>query len=129
LHFQTLPSYAALYRQQVNSKEAARFFAAMPEPLHVSPLLLYEFRQSVRFQVFLHSNDQQKGYGKSEAEAALAMARKNIASGALVIVPADWVDVHAIAERISANIPTKQDSGLLMFSTLRRRCTWARGNS
>ncbi len=92
----------ALYRQQVNSKEAARFFAAMPEPLHVSPLLLYEFRQSVRFQVFLHSNDQQKGYGKSEAEAALAMARKNIASGALVIVPADWVDVHAIAEQISA---------------------------
>jgi predicted nucleic acid-binding protein len=92
----------ALYRQQANSKEAARFFAAMPEALHVSPLLLYEFRQSVRLQVFLHSKDKQKGYGKPEADAALAAVQMNISIGALVIVPADWADVHAIAERLSA---------------------------
>lgn len=92
----------ALHRQQANSGEAARFFAAMPEELHISPLLLYEFRQSVRFQVFLHSKDKLKGYGKPVADAALAKAQMNITSGALVIVSADWADVHAIAERLSA---------------------------
>ena len=41
----------AIYRKQVNSPAAAAFFQKMPEPLIVSSLLLYEFRQSVRFQV------------------------------------------------------------------------------
>lgn len=40
----------AIYRKQVNSPAAAAFFQKMPEPLTVSSLLLYEFRQSVRFQ-------------------------------------------------------------------------------
>ena len=92
----------ALYIQQVTSREAARFFAAMDEALPVSPILLYEFRQSVRLQVFLHSKDKSKGYGKTEANAALAALQANIGSGALVIVPADWADVYAIAERLSA---------------------------
>src|SRR5258706_13638613 len=92
----------ALYRQQDNSPEAARCFAAMPEALHVSALLLYEFRQSVRFQVFLHTKDKKKGYGKTKADGALANLQSNIAAGALVIVPADWAAVHAIAERLSA---------------------------
>jgi len=43
----------------------------MPEALHVSSLMLYEFRQSVRFQVWLHSRDKSRGYPKPIAEAAL----------------------------------------------------------
>ena len=91
----------ALYRQQENSSEAARFFRAMPEALHVSPLLLFEFRQSLRLQVFIHSKDPRKGFSKTESDAALAALQANIASGALVVVPADWTDVYAIAERLS----------------------------
>ena len=43
----------AMYRLQVNSPEAAAYFAAMPGPLEVTTLLLYEFRQAVRFQTGL----------------------------------------------------------------------------
>ena len=39
----------ALYVRQDNSSRAAAYFQKMPEPLSVSGLLLYEFRQSIRF--------------------------------------------------------------------------------
>ena len=73
----------------------------MKEALHVSALLLYEFRQSLRFQVFLHSKDRRKGFGRVEADGAVARLQANIAAGALVIVSADWAEVYAIAERLS----------------------------
>ena len=40
----------ALYVRQDNSLMAAAHFQKLPEALPVSGLLLYEFRQSVRFQ-------------------------------------------------------------------------------
>ena len=45
----------ALYRFQVNSAVAARHAAQMPEALHVASPLLFEFRQSLRWQSFLHT--------------------------------------------------------------------------
>lgn len=92
----------AFYRKQVNSSQAAAHFAEMPEALHVASPLLFEFRQSVRWQVFLHSKDPGKGYDRTTAQAALAKLQGEIASGAVVIVPVDWADVASIAERLSA---------------------------
>ena len=91
----------AMYVRQTNSEEAAAHFQTMPEPLHISGLLLYEFRQSVRFQVWLQSRDKNKGYPESVAEAALAKFQSNLDMGALVIVSADWAEVHRLAEGIS----------------------------
>jgi predicted nucleic acid-binding protein len=70
--------------------------------LHVSGLLLYEFRQSVRFQIWLHSRDKQKGYPQTIAEAALAKLQVNMDAGAVVVASVDWADVHRLAERLSA---------------------------
>ena len=53
----------ALYRLQANSSEAAAYFATMPGPLEVTTLLLYEFRQAVRFQIRLHRHDAARGLG------------------------------------------------------------------
>lgn len=91
----------ALYRQQHNSPQAAAYFKAMPEALHVTGLLLYEFRQSVRFQVWLHAQDKTKGYPQGIAEAALGKLEANMEAGALVPVSADWPDVHRLAETLS----------------------------
>ena len=93
----------ALYVQQDNSVAAAAHFQAMPEVLHVSTLLVYEFRQSVRFQVWLNSQNTGKGYPKNIAEAALAKFEANMEAGALKIVTADWPDVHRLAETLSKN--------------------------
>jgi len=92
----------AFYRRQDNSPEAAAYFKAMPEALHVSSLLLYEFRQSVRFQIWLHSRDKTKGYPQVECDKALADLETDLNSGAVEIVPADWAEVHRLAEEISA---------------------------
>jgi predicted nucleic acid-binding protein len=91
----------ALYVRQNNSPAAAAHFNSMPEPLHVSGLLLYEFRQSVRFQIWLHARDKNKGYPQNIGEAALAKFQANMEAGAIVNIAADWPDVHRLAETLS----------------------------
>jgi predicted nucleic acid-binding protein len=91
----------AFYRRQDNSPRAAAYFKAMPEALHVSGLLLYEFRQSVRFQVWLHARDRSKGYAQADCDRALADLQTDLDSGAVVPISAEWPDVHRLAETIS----------------------------
>ena len=91
----------ALYRPQDNSPQAAAYFKLLPEALHVSGLLLYEFRQSVRFQVWLHARDKTKGYPKAAGERALADLQDDLDTGAVVVAPADWLAVHGLAETLS----------------------------
>ena len=93
--------FCALYVRQDNSPAAAAHFKAMPEALHVSSLMLYEFRQSVRLQVWLHARDKSRGYSQTIAEAALGKLQSNIEAGAIVTVSADWPDVHRLAEILS----------------------------
>jgi predicted nucleic acid-binding protein len=92
----------ALYRRQDNSAEAAAYFKATPEALHVSSLLLFEFRQSLRFQVWLRAQNPPKGFPQADCDQALADLQSDLDSSVTVIVPADWSDVHHIAERLSA---------------------------
>ena len=91
----------AFYRRQDNSTAAAAYFKAMPEALHVSGLLLYEFRQSVRFQVWLHARDKAKGYPQADCDRALTDLQTDLDTGALAVVTADWPDVHRLAENLS----------------------------
>ena len=92
----------ALYRPQDNSPVAQKYYAAMTEPLAVSGLLLYEFRQSLRFQAWLHGQNPKKGIPAREVEKALADLESNLTSGAVLTVAAEWADVHRIAERLSS---------------------------
>jgi predicted nucleic acid-binding protein len=92
----------ALYRRQDNSPQAAAHFKTMPEALHVSGLLLFEFRQSVRLQVWLHARDKSKGYPQADGARALADLKTDLDTGALVVATVNWPDVHRLAETISA---------------------------
>jgi len=91
----------ALYRQQDNSPAAAAYFRAMPEALHVSGLLLFEFRQSLRFQVWLHARDKSKGYPQANCIRALADLQTDLDNGTVVMAAVDWPDVHRLAETLS----------------------------
>ncbi len=91
----------ALYRLQANSPDAAGYFAAMPDPLEVTSLLLYEFRQAVRFQIRLHRHDPSKGYSREEGAKMLADLKADLVSGDVITVPAPWHQVHLAAERLS----------------------------
>jgi predicted nucleic acid-binding protein len=91
----------ALYRLQANSRQAAAFFTAMPEPLEVTTLLLYEFRQAVRFQIRLHRHDSEKGYPRAEGIKMLADLKSDLVTGQIMMIPAPWPQVHLAAERLS----------------------------
>ena len=92
----------AVYRSQDNSPDAAAHFKALTEPLHVTGLLLYEFRQSLRFQVWRHTHDPKQGISETDCDNALADLQSDLDSGAVVIAAADWADVHRTAERLSS---------------------------
>lgn len=92
----------ALYREQDNSREADELFDTLTEPLALTSLLAFEFRQSVRYQTALYAKDRRKGYPQAEGARMLADLESDLASGALVIVPTEWPEVHSIAERLSS---------------------------
>jgi len=92
----------ALYRWQVNSRQAISYFGTMTEALHVTSLVLFEFRQSIRLQEFLHRRNPRLGFDRATGQAAFAKLQVNITSGALVLVAADWNDVIQIADRVSS---------------------------
>lgn len=91
----------ALYRLQANSSDAAAYFTAMPGPLEVTTLLLYEFRQAVRFQIRLHRHDPSKGYPHAEGTKMLADLKSDLVSGVVITIPAPWPQIHLAAERLS----------------------------
>jgi len=91
----------AIYRSQSNSPLAAAYFEAMPGPLEVTTLLLYEFRQSVRFQIRLNRHDPAKGYPRPEGIKMLMDLKADLVNGAVVIIPGPWPLVHSAAERLS----------------------------
>jgi len=91
----------ALYRHQANSPQAAAYFQAMPGPLAVTTLLLYGFRQAIRFQIRLHRLDPNKGYSKPVGTKMLADLKSDLISGAVVLIPGAWPQVHSAAERLS----------------------------
>ena len=91
----------ALYREQDNSKEADAYRDRMTDPLRVSTLLEFEFRQSIRLQVWLHGQDRKKGYRQAEADQMLADWESDIAAGHVEIIPTDADAVLRMAEHLS----------------------------
>jgi predicted nucleic acid-binding protein len=92
----------ALYREQENSRTADRLMQREAVPVHVSSLVLFEFRQSVRLQSFRFSRDRTQGYSKTEALRMLEILQSNILAGRLMIPPVeDWAEVYSIAEELS----------------------------
>ncbi len=97
----------ALYVAQSTSTRALAFMQCQPTALISTSLLLYEFRQSVHFQVFRHSKDATQGYPLSVAKAALSTLQANISAGVFRQGRVDWADVHKIAERLTFKYTVK----------------------
>ncbi len=91
----------ASYRLQDNSARAAHHLAGMLEPLHVASPLIFEFRQSARWQVFLHAKDPTKGFDLATAQRAFASLQSDMAREIVIVLPVDWAQVASIAEGLS----------------------------
>lgn len=91
----------ALYRTQDNSDRALAYRESMTEPLHVTRLLLWEFRQSVRFQAFRHRKDPSTGYPIEVAERMIEKNSDHMKQGQVQLLDCDIPGVLVTGERIS----------------------------
>jgi predicted nucleic-acid-binding protein len=64
-------------------------------------LLEFEFMQAIELQVFLHSNDRTKGYGRRVADAVIAKWNEQIAEGKVKIIACDTDEVIRYAVKLS----------------------------
>ncbi len=72
------------------------------QPVLISSLVLFEFRQSLRLQAFRFSKDRTQGFSKMKANRMLEALQANIVGGLLLIPPLeDWAKVHSLAEGLS----------------------------
>ena len=85
----------------MHSSKAAAWARRKSDPLLVSGLVVFEFRQSVRLQVYRHKNDRDVGFDVGLADSALAQFEANLLAGAFQLVAAEMADVFDLAERLS----------------------------
>jgi predicted nucleic acid-binding protein len=89
------------YLQQTNSRLAAAHAETMREPLQTTELLRYEFRQSLRFQVWRRAANPREGVAQMDADAALNQLEADLLSGVAVLAPCDLLEVLRRAEDLS----------------------------
>lgn len=98
----------SFYRTQVHSPKVDAYMADHSGALHVSSLLLLEFRQSIRLQIRLHLQDRTKGFSRHEGHAMLRDLQSDLHRKIIEVVPVDWVEVHQLAEMLSAKFTEEQ---------------------
>ena len=91
----------AFYLKQSNSPAAAAHAATMKEPLHVTELLRYEFRQALRFQVWRRAGNPREGVAQADADTALNQFEADLASGVAVLAPCHLLEVLRRADDLS----------------------------
>jgi predicted nucleic acid-binding protein len=91
----------SLYLPRPSSAAAAQVFAALPGPLPVTALLLYEFENAVRLAAWMNAQDKHKGFTTQVAQTALARLEADIDQVVLEIVPCDLGAIVSAARRIS----------------------------
>lgn len=91
----------SLYRRQHHSEAALAYRKQMTEPLHVTRLLLWEFRQGARFQAFRHSRNRDVGYPLAEAEKMISDVNDDLREGLVVSLHMDLADILITGERLS----------------------------
>ena len=107
------------YLKQSNSPAAAHA-ATMKEPLHVTELLRYEFRQSLRFQVWRRAAHPREGIAQADADAALNQLEADLADVVAVLAPCDLQEVLRRADDLSKRHTIKEgyrSFGLLHVAT------------
>lgn len=91
----------ATYRLQDNSPEAAEVFKTLPEETAVSPLVLFEFENTLQLQSGLFRVDRTRGFPRRVAEQVLEDFRSDFKAGIWRIRQIDFALVLAEAGKLS----------------------------
>jgi predicted nucleic acid-binding protein len=91
----------SLFRKQEFTTQAFAYYEGMPEALHATRLLEFEFLQAIELQVFLFSNDRRRGYHRREADRMISDWERDLIEGNVRIVPCDTDEVIRYALSLS----------------------------
>ncbi|MCC5844325.1 MAG: type II toxin-antitoxin system VapC family toxin [Verrucomicrobia bacterium] len=91
----------SLYRQDLFSASADRWFRRWSKPLDVSTLVLFEFRQSIRLHTRLFESNPDAGLSVESATHILRDQQKDLRDGVWLPRAVDWSCVHKTAEELS----------------------------
>lgn len=91
----------AFYVRQSNSPEAATHASTMTEPLYLSKLLAYEFRQSLRFHIWRNAFNPREGITPVAAQTALNQLQMDLKGGVAEIAHCSFHDVFERAGILS----------------------------
>lgn len=97
----------SLYVPLAHSVRAISALKRLQGPLLISPLLRYEFRQSVRLQIFRFQQYRTQGYSAGVAQQALRALQDDLNVGILYLANVDFADVLDHAERLSSASTTQ----------------------
>ena len=107
IHYADTSFLCSIYRTQEHSAAADRLRLALDEPLHFTSLLEFEFLQAIELQVWLHSNDRTRGYGRREADGMVAAWVDDVSSGLNRLVPMDMDAVLRLSKSLSIQTTAK----------------------
>lgn len=107
IHYADTSFLCSIYRTQEHSAAADRLRLALDEPLHYTSLLEFEFLQAIDLQVWLHSNDRTRGYGRREADGMVAAWVDDVSSGLNRLVPMDMDAVLRLSKSLSIQTTAK----------------------
>ncbi len=91
----------ALYRVQDNSDRAIAARASLGEVMTVAALVLWEFRNAARFQVFRFRQDRRSGYSQAVADKMMKDLSDDLDVGILRLVPIELSEIFVEGERLS----------------------------
>ncbi len=99
--FADISFVCALHVPLAHSAKAVTWYRRKRGTLLISGLVVFEFRQSVRLQVFRHNADRSIGFDAGLADVALAQFDENLQAGAFQLAAIEMADVLDLAERLS----------------------------
>lgn len=92
----------SFYLPQSNSAAAAAYALKAREPLNLTELVCYEFRQAIRFQTWRNSQRPSDGITVADGQTALLQLEDDLNNGVALLHPCSLRDVLARAEELSA---------------------------
>lgn len=93
----------SLYRLQTHADDAFKLRQRLNEPLHFTRLLEFEFFQAIELQVYLHSQDRNRGYSRSEADQMISDWESDVAKGINQLIGFDMDAVLRLSKSLSSH--------------------------
>lgn len=91
----------SLYFHQAHTEKAALHFRTLSEPLLVTSLVRFEFRQGARLQVYFYSRNRSTGFTAAQAESALSNFDIDLSAGIIRMDACDWPAIFERADYLS----------------------------